>query len=606
MPDNSRKTASHLHLSDEEFRGETIYFAVTDRFNSGKKEPLPANELDDPTHTNWNKYWGGDLQGIIHKLDYLASMGVTALWLTPLFEQVEATTLNGSVPLHGYWTQDFKRVNRRWVNDPKEVRLFAQDTVLDQLIYELHARKMKFILDIVCNHSSPATTTGKGKLYDDGKLIADFDNDLNNWYHHYGDVKDWNDEWQVQNCELCGLATFNENNLHYRRYIVDAIRMWLDKGVDALRVDTVKHMPLWFWQEFTAEMATHKPNVFIIGEWIHNHPSNPASVSFVNHAGMSVFDFGLCQAIRSSIAQNAETGFQMIQDIFDQDGNYNNATELVTFYENHDMPRFQSLGANSQMLDLATCLIMTARGIPCIYYGSEQYLHNDTNGGDDPYNRPMMEKWDQATPAYRIIQALTPERRNNPAIQWGGLWPKVVERDLYVFLRKYQGSRCLVILNKGPERIIEMIETELPEGPHKCLLTGQEIQSSDGRVSQLHVGAFQAMVFSFVGPRVDGRAIVRLQVNGITTQPGDKIVITGDCPELGHWDIAKAIGLEYVNHNTWFGELVFNQSAGHSIAYKLVVIPPDPKGAPHRENRVVRRRPISEWGVAKWRDVWEE
>jgi len=111
---------------------------------------------------------------------------------------------------------------------------------------ELHRRGMKFILDIVCNHSSPVTTKGKGKLYDDGKFIADFDNNKNNWYYHYGDVKDWNAQWQIQNAELCGLATFNENNLEYRRHIIGAIKVWLDKGVDALRIDTVKHIPNWF------------------------------------------------------------------------------------------------------------------------------------------------------------------------------------------------------------------------------------------------------------------------------------------------------------------------------------------------------------------------
>ena len=600
------KTASHLHLSDEEFRGETIYFAVTDRFNVGKKHVYKGTDLDDPTHQNWNKYWGGDLQGIIDKIDYLSNLGITALWLTPLFEQVEGTAGSGTAPIHGYWTQDFKRVNSRWVNDPKEVRLFAENTVLDQLIEQLHKRDMKFVLDIVCNHSSPVTTKGKGKLYDDGKLIADFDNDKKNWYHHYGDVQDWNDTWQVQNCELCGLATFNENNLEYRRYIIDAIKMWLDKGVDALRIDTVKHMPNWFWQEFTGEMASHKPNIFIIGEWIHNHPSNAVSVDFANRSGMSVFDFGLCQAIRDCIGKNAEPGFPMIQEIIDQDGAYRSATELVTIYENHDMARFQSLGASNEMLDLATALILSVRGVPCLYYGCEQYLHNDTNGGDDPYNRPMMEKWDETTHAYHIIKTLSPERGKNPAIQWGGLWPKIVERDLYVFVRKYHDSRSLVILNKGPERVIEGIDTELPDGTHQCLITGEKIDVKGGQASQVKVGGGQARVFSFVGTRVEGKSVVRLQVNGIATQPGDKIVVIGDCPELGCWDISKAVALEYVNHNTWFGEIAFNESAGKSISYKLAVIHPGPDSAPGRENRIVRRRPISESGVAKWRDVWEE
>src|SRR5271170_4394222 len=79
-------TTSHLHLSDVECRGETIYFAVVDRFNSGKKDRLgKETELDDPTRADWFKYWGGDLQGVVDKIDYLHDLGATALWLTPLF-----------------------------------------------------------------------------------------------------------------------------------------------------------------------------------------------------------------------------------------------------------------------------------------------------------------------------------------------------------------------------------------------------------------------------------------------------------------------------------------------------------------------------------------
>jgi cyclomaltodextrin glucanotransferase len=599
-------STTHLHLSDVECRGETIYFAVVDRFNTGREDRAgKETELDDPSHADWHKYWGGDLQGILEKVDYLKELGVTALWLTPLFEQVEGAA-GGSAPIHGYWTQDFKRVNERWVNNPEEVRLFATDTVLDQLIDELHKRNMKFILDIVCNHSSPATTQGKGKIYDDGKLVADFDNDVNNWYHHYGDVKDWNDQWQVQNAELCGLATFNENNTEYRRYIMGAIKMWLDKGVDALRIDTVKHMPNWFWQEFTSEMHTRKPGVFIFGEWIHNHPANPIAVDFANHAGMSVFDFAMCQAIRDAVGKNADAGFSLIQEVLDQDGVYRNASELVTFYENHDMARFQSLGASNEMIDIATALIMTMRGIPCLYYGYEQYLHNDTDGGNDPYNRPMMEKWDTDTRAFHYTHMLSAERGKNPAIQWGGSWPKIVEKDTYVYLRKYHQSRCLVLLNKGPERVIDRIDTELPNGVHQCILTGEKIECKDGIATQVKIGGAQARVYSFVGERVKAKAIARLQLNGLFTQPGDSVRVIGDCPELGNWDIGKGVPLEYINLNTWFAELAFNESVGESIAYKFVVVHATPNSPPGRENRPPRRRAVATEGVAKWRDSWEE
>jgi cyclomaltodextrin glucanotransferase len=249
---------------------------------------------------------------------------------------------------------------------------------------------------------------------------------------------------------------------------------------------------------------------------------------------------------------------------------------------------------------------MTMRGIPCLYYGYEQYLHNDTNGGNDPYNRPMMEKWDTDTRAFHYTHMLSAERGKNPAIQWGGSWPKIVEKDTYVYLRKYHQSRCLVLLNKGPERVIDRIDTELPNGTHQCILTGEKIECKDGIATQVKIGGAQARVYSYVGERVKAKAIARLQLNGLFTQPGDSVRVIGDCPELGNWDIGKGVPLEYINLNTWFAELAFNESVGESIAYKFVVIHSTPNSSPGRENRPPRRRAVVTEGVAKWRDSWEE
>jgi cyclomaltodextrin glucanotransferase len=249
---------------------------------------------------------------------------------------------------------------------------------------------------------------------------------------------------------------------------------------------------------------------------------------------------------------------------------------------------------------------MTGRGVPCLYYGTEQYLHDDTDGGQDPYNRPMMENLSDTCHSYQIIKKLSSERGKNKAIQWGGLWYKLVEKDLYVFVRKYRDSRCLVMLNKGPEIVIESIDTEMPNGTHVCLLTGETIEVKEGQAEQVKIGSGQAKVFSFVGERVKGKAVVRIQLNGTKTEPGDKVAIIGDCPELGEWDITKAIPLEYVNLNLWFAEIAFNESAGKTIAYKYVFLHPDPNTAPGRENRMGRLRPLPIEGISKWRDVWEE
>lgn len=594
--------------SDVEFRAETIYFIVLDRFAAGSPDKArEPDEMYDSTQEDWNKYWGGDLQGVINKLPYLKSIGITAVWTTPLFEQVNSMTSSEQprAPIHGYWTSDFKRINCRWVNDPSEKRVFSRDdTVFDRLLSDLHASGMKYVLDIVCNHSSPNTADGKGKLYDDGKLIADFDNDTEHWYHHYGPTTDWSDEWQVQNGELAGLATFNENNILYRNYIKDAIKQWIGKGVDALRIDTVKHMPIWFWQEFNADMNVVNPNVFRFGEWIYNHPENDRSVEVANKGGMSLLDFGLAMAIRECLSGKDPSGFHALQRIFDLDGKYAGATELVTFFENHDMPRLQSLGVSNEALELAITLLLTSRGVPCLYYGCEQYLHNDTDGGNDPYNRPMMEKWEQ-TEAARIISILAGERNANTAIQWGGQWPKWIDETTYVYLRRYRDSRCLVFLNRGPERELTVENLEYPDGEHACLLTGQKVVIKDASAT-IRLLENGRVVLACRGKTVEGKTIIRLQVNDAPTQPGDRLLVIGDCEELGQWDLSRGFDLEQVNANTWFGEITFNESAGKAIGYKYLIFRCQPDRPPERENRTVRRRLVIPEGCTKWRDNWEE
>lgn len=602
-----------LYTRDIEFRQETLYFIVVDRFHDGNPENSegPNPELYDPEGKDWGKYWGGDLQGVIDKLDYLKNLGITAVWLTPLFEQVESLFIN-SAAIHGYWTKDFKRINPRFINKDDEPSLNktqeAKNTVFDRLIEELHKRKMKLVLDIVCNHSSPDFSGKKGLLYDDGELIADFNNDKNNWYHHYGEVTNWEDEWQVQNCELSGLATFNENNIEYRNYIKSAIKQWLDRGVDALRVDTVKHMPIWFWQEFNGDIQTHKPDVFIFGEWIYNSTGDDRSVEFANESGMSLLDFGLAMAVRQALGAGAEAGFQLMQDVLDQDYRYYSATELITFIDNHDMHRFQTLNSDPELLRLAIAFIMTSRGIPCLYYGTEQYLHDDTNGdsnpygNNDPYNRPMMQSWDTETPLYRETRLLSGLRRLNPAVSMGSQWQKYLTPDVYCYVRRYRDSLLFVAMNRGEAVKLESIETEFPDGEHTDILSRRKLEVTDGHLHNLEIGAKEVIILSHVGERIKGQTIVRVQLNGVQTQPGETIVVSGDCPELGNWDIGKAYQLEYINTNTWFTEIPFDESAGKLIAYKYILLREGQ--SPLRENVVARRWVIAQEGTVKWRDKW--
>ena len=201
----------HLFDSPVDFRSEVIYFLIVDRFCDGHdsagdqegSEQLDEKGLFDRTRQDWGKYWGGNLQGIINKIDYLKDLGVTALWLSPLFEQVSDLQFSRA-PMHGYWTRDFKRLNPRFVKVGESTSI-SESSTLRALVDACHAAGIKVVLDIVCNHSSPEINGSKGVVLDDGQPLADFNHDDKGFYYHEGEITDWEDEYQLIHLEMMGL-----------------------------------------------------------------------------------------------------------------------------------------------------------------------------------------------------------------------------------------------------------------------------------------------------------------------------------------------------------------------------------------------------------------
>jgi glycosidase len=115
---------------------------------------------------------------------------------------------------------------------------------------------------------------------------------------------------------------------------------------------------------------------------------------------------------------------------------------------------------------------MTSRGIPAIYYGTEQYLHNDTNGGNDPYNRPMMEKFNEDTKAYVLIRELSNLRKITPALQYGKTIARYVSDDVYIYERQYGKDIVVVAINKGEKTTVQNIKTSLQKGKYNDYLKG--------------------------------------------------------------------------------------------------------------------------------------
>ncbi|NET35726.1 MAG: hypothetical protein F6K19_27490 [Cyanothece sp. SIO1E1] len=214
----------------------------------------------------------------------------------------------------------------------------------------------------------------------------------------------------------------------------------------------------------------------------------------------------------------------------------------------------------------------------------------------------MMTQWDPNTTIYRDMRLLSGLRRLNPAVSMGSQWPKYLTPDVYCYTRCYRESVLFVGMNRAEPALIEAVETGLPDGEHTDILSQQKFEVENGKLHNLKLEAQQVVVFSHVGDRTRAQTIVRAQLNGVQTQPGDTIVVIGDCPELGNWNVNQGYPLEYINANTWFGEIPFNQSVGKLITYKYVVCRAE--HSPLRENVVARRWVIAPEGTVKWRDQW--
>lgn len=610
--DRSATQAINPLRAEQEFRQEVIYFIIVDRFCDGTSDSEERagywdrgdkEGLLDKTWMEWGKYWGGNLQGIIDRIDYLKGLGVTAVWLSPLFEQVDDIQFDRA-PMHGYWTKDFKRINKRFIRKDDSASLHQSQTLKD-LVSALHAAGIKLILDVVCNHSSPDINGVKGVVLDDGEPLADFNNDHHNFYHHNPEITDWNDEHQLIKHEMCGLATFNETNIDFRRYIKSAIKSWLDVGVDALRVDTLKHMPVWFWQEFTTEIKRHKPQTFMFGEYGFSKPWDVRSVRYANDSGMSILDFGLCDGIRFALSGKEPGGFHLVEQVLAMDEVYRRANELVTFIDNHDMPRFLSIVEDDRKLSLALVMLFTLRGVPCLFYGTEQYLHNNTNGGEDPYNRPMMERWETQSDLYQLVASLSRLRRRNKAFTFGSHQQRFLTEKLYAYSRHYRDYHGLVVVNQGAEQPITIEQCGLPDGSYSCAITGAVVEVCDGTIRNHVLPSHSFRVLSAMGSEQGAELMGVFQLNGYRTRPGQWVGITGSCRELGEWDHTRSFGMEFVNANTWIAEVPLDQSAEASIHYKFVVF--DTQGhEPIRENVVSRHLQLPTHGRIKIDCSWND
>ncbi len=350
-------------------------------------------------------------------------------------------------------------------------------------------------MDFTPNHSSPALETNptyaeNGAIYDDGVLLGNYSNDPLNLFHHNGGTDFSSYEDSIYR-NLYDLADYDLNNQVIDQYLKESIKLWLDKGIDGIRVDAVKHMPEGWQTSLMSDIYAHKP-VFTFGEWfLGSGEVDPQNHHFANESGMSLLDFQFGQTIRDVLKDGSSNWYDFNEMIESTEVDYDEVIDQVTFIDNHDMSRFSIEQSTNRHTDMALAVLLTSRGVPTIYYGTEQYL----TGGNDPENRKPMNEFDRSTNSYQIIRTLASLRQSNPALGYGDTTERWLNSDVYIYERKFGNSVVLTAVNSSDRSYtINNLNTSLPQGQYpdelQQLLAGDTITvNANGSVNSFQLSA---------------------------------------------------------------------------------------------------------------------
>ncbi|OYT72088.1 MAG: alpha-amylase [Chloracidobacterium sp. CP2_5A] len=438
------------------FRGLTpddvVYLLMIDRFANGD----PANDSPPgmpPADRGKSKaYHGGDLRGVMDKLDYLQALGVTAIWMTPVYDNAD-----DAEDYHGYGATDFYAVEQR----------FGTLADYQALAAEIRRRGMKLLQDVIPNHAGPrhpwvrrppTPTWFHGTP--ERHLTCNFDIPTLT-------RPDATPEARALVLEgwFAGiLPDLNGADEKYKRYAIQNSLWWAEKaGLDGMRLDTYPYVVRSFWRDWQRAMDAAFPRFAAVGEVWHG---DPAVIAFfrggktgwdgIDTGLRSQFDFPLFYAIRDFAGGDAPAA--RLAELLQRDALYGDARMNVTFVGNHDVPRIRrAVGGDLRRVKLALALLMTLRGVPQLYAGDEIGM----DGGEDPDNRRDFpggfgDAPDAFTPAGRAAdqqgvwletQRLIALRRQRRALRRGGHRDVVVQGKQWAFIRDHGKERLLVVVN---------------------------------------------------------------------------------------------------------------------------------------------------------------
>jgi neopullulanase len=455
-----------------------FYQIFPDRFANGD----PANDLENVqpwgSPPTFNNSMGGDLQGIIERLGYLEQLGISALYLTPIF-------LSSSN--HKYHTDDYYRI------DPR----FGDLACFKRLLDEAHRRGMRVILDGVFNHC------GRGFFAFTDVLENESASAYLRWFqisglplHPYDSSKPANYAawWGMR-----ALPKFNTDHPPVRRFLLDVARYWIEQGADGWRLDVPNEIADHnFWRAFRNVVKQANPEAYIVGEiW---NDATPWLDGTQFDAVMNYIFRDLC---RDYFARSALRTDQFAAGIDQLLGRYPLAATQaqLNLLGSHDTARFLTeAGGDTRRVMLATLFQMTFPGTPCIYYGDELGLE----GGGDPLCRSCFP-WDEAAwngELRTAIKRAIALRRAHPALRTGA-WRTLLAHggtQIYAYARWNDAERLLIALNARERTCtldLPLRDVPIPSGAALSdLLSGETYRARGNRIEGVTVPAWGGAVLS--------------------------------------------------------------------------------------------------------------
>lgn len=459
LKDREPNSASRKSYSN----ADVMYLLFPDRFADGD----PTNNSVEGMPDKFNRgdsfgRHGGDIKGIIDHLDYLKELGVTAIWATPLLEDNQPT---GSY--HQYATTNYYKI------DPR----FGTNNDYKNMVAKCHQNGIKVIMDMIPNHCGSAHTWMKDLPFHDwinGDTVYTQTNyrisTITDPYTSQLDKNLNSDGWFVRE-----MPDMNQRNPYMLTYLKQFAIWWVEfSGLDGIRVDTYPYNDPAKVAEWTKAIHAEYPNINIVGECWQHSVSDVAywQSGTLNYDGYdsglpSVMDFNMHDAISAAFNENEQGwdgGVARLWQKLTQDYLYANPSNLVIFTENHDTQRFSTIVGNDvKKYLLGFTYLLTTRGIPQIYYGSEIMMGGDKGKGDGDIRRDMPGGWagdtrsvftasgrtETENQVFNYMKKLIHWRNENRVIHSGRLLHYIPRDNVYTYFRINAEKTVMVVLNNN-------------------------------------------------------------------------------------------------------------------------------------------------------------